>query len=119
MWENWLHSITFRDRLPTQEQILRHPIESFWQAWRAWTAYLEESSAEANAQRKMGIDDAQKRASYRKAHGGEDDQGMQFWPAFEERYGKGVVDERTGRLVEGGVPSAEDQKKYKTGSGIW
>ena len=82
--------------------------------------YVQESSAEPNARRKMGVDDAQKRASYRKAHGGGDDQGMEFWPPFEKKYGKGIVDEKTGRLIDGGVPNVEGEKRQvKKWFGIW
>ena len=65
----------------------------------------------------MGVDDAQKRASYRKAHGGGEDQGMEFWPPFEEKYGKGVVDEKTRRLVEGAP--VNEKRQVKKWFGIW
>ena len=79
--------------------------------------YEHDSSAAGNAKRKMGVDDAQKRASYRKAHGGGEDQGMEFWPPFEEKYGKGVVDEKTRRLVEGAP--VNEKRQVKKWFGIW
>ena len=92
-------------------------MDSFWQIWAAWKTYEREKSGAANAKRKMGIDDAQKRASYRKAHGEGEDQGMEFWPPFEEKYGQGVVDEKTGRLLEGGL--ANKKKQVRKWFGIW
>ena len=62
------------------------------------------------AVRKHGIDDCQKRASYRKAHGGGDDQGMMWWPEFEKKYGNMVVDRKTGRLTD----DQELKKEYES-----
>ncbi|KAL9103389.1 MAG: hypothetical protein Q9163_001565 [Psora crenata] len=107
-WENWCRSTTFRERLPSKKQALTHPIDAFRQFWEAWKQDIYEASLVEGEQRKRGVDDAQKRASYRRAHGGGDDQGMEFWPPFEEREGK----------IERPI-NAEDKRFVKKWFGIW
>ncbi|KAL9639987.1 MAG: hypothetical protein Q9164_000565 [Protoblastenia rupestris] len=108
-WENWCRSTIFRERLPSKQQILAHPIDSFFQFVDAWKKYNYETSQRANEERYRGIDDAQKRASYRRAHGGGENQGMQFWPPFEEREGK----------VERPINEGQEKRKVKMWFGIW
>ncbi|KAL9124428.1 MAG: hypothetical protein Q9217_006237 [Psora testacea] len=87
-WENWCRSTTFRDRLPSKEHVLYHPIDSFLQFWDAWKKNVRETSNSVGEKRKRGIDDAQKRGSYRRVHSGDPNQGIELWPPFEEREGK-------------------------------
>ena len=87
----------------------------------AWRASLQETSAQASSKNARGVDDAQKRASYRKAHGEDpDEQGMEYWPPFENRYGHCVIDEKTGRLVDAStLPNRGVKPQPKKWFGIW
>ena len=68
----------------------------------------------------MDLDDISKKASYRKAHGGEKNQQIDLWPEFERRYGNMVIDERTGRLVdENTLPNKGEKPRKKLWLGLF
>ena len=120
MWENWCRSTVFRDGLPTQEHILRHPIESFWQFNLAWQRSVAVSAKPGEERRQRDLDDISKKASYRKAHGGEKEQQIDLWPEFEKRYKNMVIDEKTGRLVdEDTLPNKGEKPRKKLWLGIF
>ena len=120
MWENWCRSTIFYYALPTKENVLRHPIDSFWQFFLASQRSAVESSREPVERKDREVDDMCKRASYRKAHGEEKEQQIEFWPEFEKRYGKMVIDEKTGRLVdENTLPNKGEKPRRKVWLGIF
>ncbi|KAG8531110.1 uncharacterized protein KY384_004467 [Bacidia gigantensis] len=121
MWENWKRSTTFKNGLPTRGQVLLHPLDSFYQFIFAWRASADEQSMPSYTKNQRGVDDVQKRASYRKAHGGDpDDQGVEYWPPFEKKYGHCVIDERSGRLVDAStLPNNGVRPQPKKWFGIW
>ena len=120
MWENWCLSTIFRDSLPLRENILRHPVDSAWQFFFAWQRSLEEGCTDSIERKDRRNNDITKQASYRKAHGEEKEQQVEFWPEFERRYGKMVIDEKTGRLVdENTLPNKGVRKESKLWFGVF
>lgn len=46
---------------------------------------IRSTSDRVHDERTRGLEDMQKRASYRKMHGGSVNDGVEFWPPFEDR----------------------------------
>ena len=81
---------------------------------------MVESSKGPVSMKDRDVEDMQKRASYRKAHGDEKNQQIEFWPEFEKRYGRMVIDEKTGRLVdEETLPNKGERPRRKLWLGIF
>ena len=99
-YEHWTRSTIFRENLPDRWTVLLHPMQATQEFIIAYRMSSRIGDGYTASVRKHGVDDCQKRASYRKAHGGGDDQGMQWWPDFERKYGHMVVDKKTGRLTD-------------------
>ena len=113
-YEHWTRSTIFRENLPDRWTVLLHPMQATQEFIIAYRMSSRIGDGYTASVRKHGVDDCQKRASYRKAHGGGDDQGMQWWPDFERKYGEMVVDKKTGRLTD----DQEVKKEYE-GEVFW
>ena len=79
-----------------------------------------DGSADSIERKDRRVNDITKQASYRKAHGEEKEQQVEFFPEFEKRYGNMVIDQRTGRLVnEDSLPNKGVTKESKLWFGIF
>lgn len=67
--------------LPTWSETLFHPIHSTRTFFHVLRLNTEYTAAETAERRKQKVDDVQKRAQYRKAHGLDQDEGFGGWTA--------------------------------------
>lgn len=106
-YENWKRATVFRSQLPDTSDFLSHPLASASQAYEVFKLDVAKTSAETAEKRRRGVDDVQKRSTYRKAHGleVENAQGLGGWTAKSEGEvmgpGARVEDGAVGRAVEG------------------
>lgn len=118
-YENWKRATVFRSQLPAAGDFLSHPLISTSQAYQVWKLDVARTSAEAAAKRRKDVEDVQKRSTYRRAHGLEDEnaQGLGGWTARsdQETLGPGVViDGAVGREVEGmGEGEGDGSQAYR------
>ncbi len=82
-YENWKRDTPFREQLPTGSEFLSHPIASCSQVIEIYKMHAARTSVETAERRKRGVEDVQKRSTYRRAHGleSEDSQGLGGWTA--------------------------------------
>lgn len=82
---NFQRTNPFADMMPPWTHFFIHPI-SFWQTWieilRLNTARM---TAETQEKRTQKVEDVQKRAEYRKAHGLDKDEGFGGWTAKTDK----------------------------------
>lgn len=74
-WMNFLTTTPYRDLLPSRGELLTHPFRSISTAASVYRMHAEHVSAETAERRKRKVDDVDKRAEYRRAHGLEDAEG--------------------------------------------
>lgn len=67
--------------LPTGEDFQQQPLESLRTTWEVWKLTQLHDMTNMAAKRKRSVDDVEKRAEYRKAHGINDDGGWGMWTA--------------------------------------
>ncbi|EON67392.1 hypothetical protein W97_06645 [Coniosporium apollinis CBS 100218] len=96
MLTNFTNSTPYADLLPPRDMLLKHPIQyltQFKEVYKMHTAYI---TAETQERRRRKVEDVQKRAEYRKAHGLEGEQGLGGWTAKTEGEGMGpaLADDR-------------------------
>ena len=76
---NFHRTTPFTDLLPSADYFYAHPLDflsTYLSVYRMHTAYISEETAK---RRKQKVDDVQKRALYRKAHGLDKEQGLGGW----------------------------------------
>lgn len=70
MWyEDFMHSTPYKDLLPPNSMFLAHPLrfmQRYFEVYQMHTAYMTQKTME---KRRRKVEDVQKRAEYRKAHG--------------------------------------------------
>lgn len=126
---NFKKNNPFADMLPSWGQFFIHPIKStrsFFEVVKLTTDY---NTAETMERRKRKVEDVQKRAAYRKAHGLDTDEGFGGWTAKTEAETLGpsipVSDVVEAAERQGEAPIAEQQvvrqekKPLKKWLGIW
>lgn len=127
---NFKNNSPFADMLPSWGQFFSHPIASTRSFLEVLKLNSEHQTAETMERRRRKVEDVQKRAAYRKAHGLDQNEGFGGWTAKSdsEVLGPGlpvgdVVLPQEG--VEGDVSVAEEQivrkekKPLKKWLGIW
>jgi len=119
-YENWKRATVFRFQLPDASAFLSHPLASASQAYEVWRMDVARTSAETAEKRRRVVEDVQKRSTYRKANGLEDEnaQGLGGWTAKgdAEVLGPGLkVDAAVGSAV--GVVDAKTDIITDTGDG--
>ncbi len=88
---------------------------------------LQESSHEASIKRRRGVEDAQKQALYRKAHGYEDEEGIEPWAGTGFANGDVAVGanamagnpERADDAGKTGDVPIRERRQVKKWLGIW
>lgn len=126
---NFKQNNPFADMLPTWGQVFTHPIVSsrkFFEVVKLTTDY---TTAETMERRKRKVEDVQKRAAYRTAHGLDKDESFGGWTAKSEKevLGPGipVADVVDAQVGEGETPIVEQQvvrqekRPVKKWLGIW
>lgn len=102
-FEQWRLATAFREQLPAVSDFLSQPLTAISQAWEVYGMEAAKISAETAERRRRGVEDVQKRSTYRIAHGLEDEnsQGMGGWTAKsdEETLGSGAKARAVGRPV--------------------
>ena len=78
---NFKQNSPFAHMLPTWSETLFHPIHSTRTFFHVLRLNTEYTAAETAERRKAKVDDVQKRAQYRKAHGLDQDEGFGGWTA--------------------------------------
>lgn len=66
---NFLTSTPYRDLLPERSELLTHPLRSLHQFGQVYKMHAEHVSQETAEKRKRKVDDVDKRAEFRRAHG--------------------------------------------------
>ncbi|KAH7054606.1 hypothetical protein B0J12DRAFT_709980 [Macrophomina phaseolina] len=72
---NFLTTTPYRDLLPARSELLTHPFRSLHQFLTVYKMHAEHVSAETAEKRKRKVEDVDKRAEYRRAHGLESEEG--------------------------------------------
>jgi len=126
---NFKSNSPFADMLPSWWQFFTHPIASTKTFFEVVKLNSEHHTRETMEKRTRKVEDVQKRAAYRKAHGLDTEQGFGGWTAKseEEVLGPGirVRDVAVAQEGQGDVPVAEEQvvrnekKPLKKWLGIW
>ncbi|MCJ1400277.1 hypothetical protein MMC11_003481 [Xylographa trunciseda] len=78
---NFRRTSPYANLLPSSDTFFSHPIDFISQCvevYKMHTAYISAATAE---RRKKRVEDVQKRAQYRKAHGLDNEQGLGGWTA--------------------------------------
>jgi len=90
-YENWKLNTAFREQLPAASEFLSHPIASCSKVLEIYKMDVARTSAETAERRKRGVEDVQKRSTYRRAHGleSEDSQGLGGWAARSDEVALG------------------------------
>ncbi|KAB2570754.1 Major facilitator superfamily [Lasiodiplodia theobromae] len=66
---NFLTSTPYRDLLPERSELLTHPLRSLHQFGQVYKMHAEHVSQETAEKRKRKVEDVDKRAEFRRAHG--------------------------------------------------
>lgn len=66
---NFLTTTPYRDLLPPRSELLTHPLRSISQFLQVYKMHAEHVSAETAEKRKRKVEDVDKRAEYKRAHG--------------------------------------------------
>ena len=110
--------------LPHWTQLFTHPIaatRTFFEVLRLTT---EHTTAETMDRRKRKVDDVQKRAQYRKAHGLDADEAVGGWTAKTDAESLGPAIPVGDGVAAGAEPGSEEpvvreKKHVKKWLGIW
>jgi hypothetical protein len=114
--------------LPHWPQLFLHPIEFFRTTTEVIRLDAERTTAETMERRKRKVEDVQKRAQYRKAHGMEQDEGFGGWTAKSDEQSLGPAiplgnsDGQSPIAEEGNSDGSEqvrEKKPLKKWLGIW
>ncbi|KAE8452793.1 hypothetical protein EG329_013065 [Mollisiaceae sp. DMI_Dod_QoI] len=126
---NFKSNSPFGDMLPSLWQSVTHPIASTKTFFQVIKLDADHHTRETMEKRARKVEDVQKRAAYRKAHGLDTGEGFGGWTAKseEEVLGTGihVPDIAVAQEGQGDVPVAEEQdvrkekKPLKKWLGIW
>lgn len=71
-FQNFLHTTPYKDLLPPNSMFLAHPYQFLMQYVEVYQMHTEYNTRKVMERRKSVVDDVQKRAQYRKAHGLDD-----------------------------------------------
>lgn len=82
---NFRQNSPFAHMLPTWSETLFHPIHSTRTFFHVLKLNTEYQAAETADRRKRSVDDVQKRAAYRKAHGLDQEEGFGGWTAKTDK----------------------------------
>jgi len=116
---NFKRNSPFADMLPSWTQLFVHPMAFFRTFFEVLKLESGRRTAETMERRKRKVEDVQKRAAYRKAHGLEKDEAFGGWTAKsdEQLLGPGIP---TGDAE--GAPTEQvvrEKKPLKKWLGIW
>ena len=117
MFENWRKNSPFKEMLPEREDLLIHPIRSFWQFIDACVKNTNDNSQKVFEMREDKVNDIHKQNTWRKHHGIEDKQGIGPWMPAEEVLK--LHDKRTGAADENHEGGSQMKKPVKRWFGIW
>lgn len=126
---NFKQNNPFADMLPSWGQVFTQPIVATRTFFEVVKLTTDHNTAETMERRRRKVEDVQKRAAYRKAHGLDTDEGFGGWTAKSEKevLGPGipvsdVVEAQEGQgetaIVEQQVVTQE-KKPLKKWLGIW
>ncbi|OQO12104.1 hypothetical protein B0A48_02743 [Cryoendolithus antarcticus] len=97
--QDFVNTTPFRDLLPPNSLALSHPIQFVRQYIHVYQLHSENLSREVSERRRQKVEDVQKRAQFRKAHGLEEPEGVfGGWTAKADEEVLG------GGMREGGMP---------------
>jgi hypothetical protein len=126
---NFRKNSPFADMLPSFGSLFVHPIATTRTFFEVLKLNSDHTTAETMERRKRKVEDVQKRAAYRKAHGMDTDEGFGGWTAKSEKevLGPGIPVGDVAEAPEGqaDVAVAEEQvvkrekKPLKKWLGIW
>jgi hypothetical protein len=125
---NFKRNSPFADMLPHWPQLFLHPIEFFRTTAEVIRLDAERTTAETMERRKRKVEDVQKRAQYRKAHGMEQDEGFGGWTVKSDEQSLGPAiplgnsDGQSPITEEGNSDGSEqvrEKKPLKKWLGIW
>lgn len=118
----------FADMVPAWHQLFLHPISYVRTLIEVLKLHTARSTAETMERRMRKVEDVQKRAAYRKAHGLDQNEGFGGWTAKTDAESIGPVLTVPDLVVEGvqtkpvpvdGEPARETRPPVKKWFGIW
>ncbi|OCK87273.1 uncharacterized protein K441DRAFT_623398 [Cenococcum geophilum 1.58] len=106
---NFTQTTPYGDLLPSRSDFLSHPFAStskFIEVYKMHTVYISAQTAE---RRKKKVEDVQKRAEYRKAHGLDKEEGFGGWMARKDEEVLGPGLRAADRVVNEGGSAGEGE----------
>ncbi|KUJ18119.1 uncharacterized protein LY89DRAFT_684045 [Mollisia scopiformis] len=125
---NFKQNSPFADMLPSWGDFFRHPIASSKTFLEVVKLNADHNTAETMERRRRKVEDVQKRAAYRKAHGLDTEEGFGGWTAKSEKevLGPGIpindvaiAQEGEGEIVPEQQDVRHEKKPLKKWLGIW
>ncbi|KAL1620189.1 hypothetical protein SLS56_009780 [Neofusicoccum ribis] len=108
---NFLTTTPYRDLLPARSDLLSHPLRSLHQFGQVYKMHAEHVSAETAEKRRRKVEDVDKRAEYRRAHGLEEEESGLLKGLLGEGGKKGV--EEVAGVDEQSPVAKEEQAEFR------
>lgn len=111
---NFTSTTPYADLLPSQQDLMSHPIDSFFKIIEVYKMHSAYVTAETQERRRKKVEDVQKRAEYRKAHGLDKDEGFGGWTARDdnEMMGPGLKGVANGAVARGEEEMVNEKGMY-------
>ena len=103
--EDFRTTTVFADMLPNGNEFWEHPIQFIGTILEVYKLHGEHISAQTAEKRRKNVEDVQKRAQYRKAHGLEENQGIFGWTAKSDAESLGPAIPTGDRIVNDNLVS--------------